>query len=1407
VREPPEYFETIRAEAAARWEQLEADTELAGPWRQLFRQVKSPRHCLSELLQNADDAGATWARVAIEGDALLFEHNGHDFLADEFRSLCNFGHSNKRSLLTIGFRGMGFRSLFSLGKAVEVHTPSLAIRFDEARFTEPVWLEAAVPCPTTQIRIPRCQNDPLGAVATEIARWRDSPLPLLLFQNVRRLDLDGVEVAAVERRPGPVAESEWVRLTGGHEAEVLVLQSAEAPFPEPCAAEVREEHNDTDVALPPCRVTLLLAPEGNGRLHVVLPTDIRTGLPVSFHAPFVQDPARRGIKDLTTSATNRWLLERIGHHLACSLSAWLHNRDLSLADRAAAYRLLPELEDDVEDEADEVRGRIVAAFQEEVEARRILLCSDGVVRGWEVEEEAEAPADVVALPREIHWAWEEAEVRRLFEYDSEPLLAPEVSREAVTRLDAWYPGVSPEANWLIEQLTAASEPARPDLGRLLLLHGWIEAAQRTKYGYLDGEWSGLPLLPAQDRDHLFPAAALFLHLKRPEGCDEPSWDFLTKGVGVLDAAWSQILERAADTPAEVAAEMAAAVGEPVAEEDVALGRTFAEKIVVPQRVQTATLLRYRSDAIFAQETPPHGEAVQLARVAAVLGERAKEMWRYLCRDGRWRRRDQADGVLRDDPYVEGLLPDGYTGRLLADAYTEGLDAVALHRWEAWVADPNQGSIPAVPLPGGEWRLVEGGDVPTRRNNLRAWCRARRSAPPQESRRWSTFNVYLYDADWPSELWDQWETLAEQDPLVWSRLTRALVDGWNEDWERVADVAFRQLPQGWDSPEEAGVSLSHAEGDEPVVAAWSHHLRDRACLPDKYDHLHRPEELLRSTRETAPFHGVEPFVHPDWDREGAETFLDRLGVRSAPEDYVAVLGHLRALSQVEEPPLDELVQRYRALEVVFPRLAGDKQNALRKTFGDDPLLLSGAGWRRAEEVFQENPDEVPGVVYLDRALQGLRPLWDALGVRLRPSKEDGLAWLRSQADRSLDRNGRERVQGVLKRYPVEAWREVGLWLAMGGRLRRVADFVWSKRQGDDVPPLLSNWRGRVADLSFVDATLMEESGLTLPPPLAAHMSIHVIDAPEAEDVAAAEHTRALQHLGRLLMRLQGAEADDVVAVEHDRCLGERLRSTTWQRCRTLRVRYSAGEGPITQVERAEVAWVGERLFVAAGKPLPYNEVVAELRRAIHTRLAKETVTACLLRPSEFIDTYAASTPGFALAPEEGAGDRPQDAGTAPAATVVAEASPGSDEEPVAADGGVMRKPGEADGDGRRRSRRHRIDEQLRRLGLEKGDDGVFQDAEGRALRRNTREDLFPWSWEAGGRTVPAFLWRTGGDGDRPVEIPAEVWDAGCDSEAVLLILGTATLEAIPFCNLHRKIEDEGADLFVATYRLVFRHTLR
>ena len=88
---PPAFFNGIQREASALWEQLEANPKLSGPWWQLFKQVKDIRHVISELLQNAEDAGATAVSMSLPDEKFVFTHNGEDFNSQTLRSLCQFG--------------------------------------------------------------------------------------------------------------------------------------------------------------------------------------------------------------------------------------------------------------------------------------------------------------------------------------------------------------------------------------------------------------------------------------------------------------------------------------------------------------------------------------------------------------------------------------------------------------------------------------------------------------------------------------------------------------------------------------------------------------------------------------------------------------------------------------------------------------------------------------------------------------------------------------------------------------------------------------------------------------------------------------------------------------------------------------------------------------------------------------------------------------------------------------------------------------------------------------------------------------------------------------------------------------------------------------------------------------------
>jgi hypothetical protein len=333
-RHIPPFFDKIREGASQRWKQLDDDPELAGPWKQLFAQVQSPRHVLSELLQNADDAGAksAWAYID-DNDCFVFEHDGRDFDENQFASLCRFGFSNKRNLHTIGFRGVGFKFTFSIGDTVEILTPSLAFRFHKKHFTEPAWLDDAPLCDVTKIIIKIQDINRKEEIKKNLQEWVNSPISLLFFNNLCDLNIGDVKLSKDILSSGPVEYSQKIRLSGFAGNDLILFRSPEEPFPDDVIKEIQQERNwdDSDFQLPPCSVEIVYGLSRDQRLFVVLPTGVKVDLPFSCNAPFLQDPVRNSIKSPSISPTNRWLLERIGRLTGKSFLDWLYKQTLSIS--------------------------------------------------------------------------------------------------------------------------------------------------------------------------------------------------------------------------------------------------------------------------------------------------------------------------------------------------------------------------------------------------------------------------------------------------------------------------------------------------------------------------------------------------------------------------------------------------------------------------------------------------------------------------------------------------------------------------------------------------------------------------------------------------------------------------------------------------------------------------------------------------------------------------------------------------------------------------------------------------------------------------------------------------------------------------------------------------------------------
>ena len=90
-----------------------------------------------ELLQNAVDSfdsnndGELYIKIVITDDHLIFMHNGTPFSERDLEGLCDIGNGNKTSdVRKIGYKGIGFKSVFMHSHLVTVLTNGTCFKFD-----------------------------------------------------------------------------------------------------------------------------------------------------------------------------------------------------------------------------------------------------------------------------------------------------------------------------------------------------------------------------------------------------------------------------------------------------------------------------------------------------------------------------------------------------------------------------------------------------------------------------------------------------------------------------------------------------------------------------------------------------------------------------------------------------------------------------------------------------------------------------------------------------------------------------------------------------------------------------------------------------------------------------------------------------------------------------------------------------------------------------------------------------------------------------------------------------------------------------------------------------------------------------------------------------------------------------
>lgn len=293
-------------------------------------------HFVYELLQNAEDAGASRVKFTLYSDCLEFEHDGRDFTERDVQAICGLADTEKYEDITqIGRFGLGFKSVHAYTRSPEVHSGDEHFAID--KYVQPREIESRYCDLGTQFRFPFNHKDKTSASShADIAgRLKDLGVRTLLFLN----NLDSIEYDIVGDSTGTYlrqCEEEFsngfaraVRVIGrvdmenAEEEQWLVFRRAVSDIGQDDVADLAVE-----IAFQMAEMPANLVPQfqrvSDASLVVFFPTDKATKLGFLIQGPFRTTPARDNIPE--RDEFNLELVHKIGALVVDALR-WLRDKE------------------------------------------------------------------------------------------------------------------------------------------------------------------------------------------------------------------------------------------------------------------------------------------------------------------------------------------------------------------------------------------------------------------------------------------------------------------------------------------------------------------------------------------------------------------------------------------------------------------------------------------------------------------------------------------------------------------------------------------------------------------------------------------------------------------------------------------------------------------------------------------------------------------------------------------------------------------------------------------------------------------------------------------------------------------------------------------------------------------------
>ncbi len=322
-------------------------------------------HFIFELLQNAEDTGASKAAFFLDEDSLRFEHNGRPFTEADVRAITNIGKGSKRDQEDqIGRFGVGFKAVFAYSETPHVWCPTFSFKISEMVLPTAIDPDSALGTATrfkfpfnSSQKTPQAAHGEIKAGLEELAETT-----LLFLSSLKSISWEiGRDAAGevlrvehseqhieVQKRVGgsAMATSHFLRFRDS--VEGLAGQSVAIAFSLDHLPNVKRFNSGISLAK-----QMKIVPATPGSVAVFFPAAKETsGLRFHLHAPFVPEVSRASVTD---SPANEPLFKQLASLTARSLH---RIRKLNLLD-GEFLAVLPNLQDPIPARYQQIRTAVV----------------------------------------------------------------------------------------------------------------------------------------------------------------------------------------------------------------------------------------------------------------------------------------------------------------------------------------------------------------------------------------------------------------------------------------------------------------------------------------------------------------------------------------------------------------------------------------------------------------------------------------------------------------------------------------------------------------------------------------------------------------------------------------------------------------------------------------------------------------------------------------------------------------------------------------------------------------------------------------------------------------------------------------------------------------------------------------